>query len=1569
MAAAGETQNASSVARPKAIFRLLEDARKRLVETGTRNRLVHINLMNDKLKAVHVINERADDVYDILRNFGKRMQFLACGIDEPDEEDLLIPADAPAEPFDTARYTDNYLETPLGPDKLAKRLLSISRDAKTAEEEQGINLLYLAIGFLTWREDKNSEVERTAPLLLLPVELVRNQKTSTYDLVSRDDDLVTNLPLQERLREDFGIALPDVDETDEWSPSEYFDRIEPIVAERLGWSVNSDQMVLGLFSFAKILMMRDLEPENWKNSELLKHDLLSGLLVSGFEPDPPLFPEDTKLDEAIEPKDIVQVVDADASQTIVIEEVRAGRNLVVQGPPGTGKSQTITNIIAAAVNDGKTVLFVAEKMAALTVVHKRLVDVGLSDVCLELHSKSANKKAVLQELATTLNAAATAPETSDSSAELKEARDVLNSISTQLHSPLKGYSFNPFAALSRMVQFIGQDAPPPSIQNQTLADLTTEESDNLLAGIHRYKELLTEMGPVDEHPFYSVQETELQPLDLERLKIEADKAAELTSQLLQSLQEATKKLELTQTTNIEIAERLLSLSHIVKVAPKGIEDLVDPILRFGRLDDLNFAIQKGTAYQSAWSASHDQFIDAALEFPTGVVRSQIAAATSFWSRLGSGYRTASKQLATVLKEALPKKQQQRLELIDTLSDLQKKQKAYKTASKSLKDVLGVAWRDDESDFVALSHAVAWCKSVVSSEVSISTGKLEELLSSKNESSTVLTFEQADIDDAVQIVVSLVGKLQLNIKSRFNTDEISNIDLDFLAKAFTDLSGNTGRYDEWREYTQLVENFERAQLLQVLKRIESGELDGNSARREFLYSQAEQQWDACRVSLPILEKLRDMSRHDLVDQFRDLEKLHVEEVRKRIHLNHLDQLPRGAVGEMAYIRGELAKKRRHKSIRQLMDNAGKMVQRIKPAFLMSPISVAQFLPPNKLTFDLLVIDEASQVKPEDALGAIVRAKQIVVVGDRKQLPPTSFFDRISPDTEAEEEFDDELGNAAKATEMESILTLCEARGLRSEMLSWHYRSRDPSLIKVSNAEFYNHQLILPPSPLEHDENYGLKLTQVDGVYSRGSSGEGKPRTNRIEAQAVVDRVKEHACQYPELSLGVVTFSVSQKSMVEELLEFERRSDKVLDHFLREGRSEDFFVKNIENVQGDERDVILISVCYGPVIPGGKLSSMRFGPVNSDGGERRLNVLFSRSRIRCEVFTSFDPREIDLSKTTKEGPRVLKAFLEFARSGILDQKMPTGLAADSPFEEDVADVVRGMGYALDHQVGSAGFRIDLAVKHPKRAGQYMIAIECDGATYHSALWARERDRLRQDILEHLGWNFHRIWSTDWFHRRDREIERLRQTLGRASTDNENGISVDGANLNYPLPTVEVSPNTVELGIVFEQPNFTGTPYIRAELNAETSLEPHEVSPKKLAELTLRIIEIEGPLHEDEIARRIAFSFGKQKAGQRIIDITKKSLNIIRKSHREIRNKNEFWMTTEQIATPPIRDRSNQNGATLKASMISPLEIRSARSKVEVESGDVDINDMARAIGSMLGFKRLGPELKEWIISSLK
>jgi len=1553
--------------------KVLDAARRKLLETGTRNRLVHVNRANQRSNCLAVINERSDEVFALLRDQSKRMRFKATGKDRrpedgsEDEQLSLLADDAAADDMSgPERFTDQFLETPLGPEAQARRLLRLACDARTAEEEQGLNILYLALGFLKWRESGSSEVWREAPLILLPVELVRNERTSTHDIRAREDDITTNLPLQERLRQDFGMALPDIDEAEGWRPSDYFATVADAVSGQPGWSVDADGMQLGFFSFAKLLMHRDLDTASWGDSQLTDNPLLSGLLAEGFDGGEPLFGPDDRLDRLLDPADIIQVVDADASQTKVIEEVRRGSNLVVQGPPGTGKSQTITNLIAAAAHDGKTVLFVAEKMAALSVVHHRLVRSGLRDICLDLHSRSANKKALAQELGRTLMASAGAvPCVADAEA-LRNDRDALNNISDVLHTPVGDSGDTPFQAMSEIIGLIGHGAKPPSISLEDLDRIGL--ADRRVAGqaIARFVEALKVVGAPEDHPFRGVCDHDLQPTDLLRLETELEVASVAMTKLLADAVGVAKPLARPEPACLKDIECLVAALECLALAPHDARSLITQTI-FERTGQprLAEALKAGLDWAEARRQAESRFATPAWAAKLDRMRTAIAGGqTSFFARIFGPYRKESTALAGILSGPLPKTASERLALVDQLATVQDLRRRLADDETWLQAALGEQWRGERTDFGGYKRLVGWLGKIkiagfgAASDLLVALDAIPEPAAAASELGAL-------VKDAQDKVQKPIAKLKLDLEQAELGPHLSEVHLGDLTAAFDAMRTRSGQYADWAALARATAQSVVAGAGDVIDAIADGRIETGAAEGEFTYACAEARWNAARLARPELSRLAGLDRHELVRMFQKRERKRLDETQGLILARHFAKIPRGSMGEMGVIRGEIGRKSRHKPIRWVMKNAGSMVQRIKPVMLMSPISVAQFLPPGTVTFDLLVIDEASQIRPEDALGVIARARQIVVVGDQKQLPPTSFFDRLVDDGD-EVEDDDDMPVGATAADMESILSLCEARGLRSRMLEWHYRSRDPSLIRISNAEFYDDNLVLPPSPLQLDPSYGLKFNRVPGVYARGKTSTARAGTNKIEAQYVVKAVAQHARSNPELSLGVVAFSKAQSNTLTEALEFERRRDPVLDAFLREGRAEDVFVKNIENVQGDERDVILISVGYGPQEPNGRLASMSFGPVNSEGGERRLNVLFSRARIRCEIFASFDPGDIDPSKSSRDGPRVLKRFLDFAKTGIIEERIATGLEADSPFEEDVMHVIRGLGYEADPQVGTAGFRIDVGVRHPDRPGQYIIAVECDGAAYHSALWARERDRLRQDVLEGLGWRFHRIWSTDWFHRKDHEIRRLAEALRHANEASMDGIALRGANAGGLMPIVDLEDTPagpIEIGHL----QLTAPPYQRADLTVRSSVEPHEAPQGQIGDLIVQIVEIEGPIHIEEIARRVSAAFGKARTGTRIVDATIRALRAVQKKPaNHLQQAGPFVLTDKQAATPPVRDRRLETGPTLKSQYLPPMEIGAAVERIIIESGEMPADEMTKAVARLLGFQRVGSELAETILA---
>jgi very-short-patch-repair endonuclease len=644
-------------------------------------------------------------------------------------------------------------------------------------------------------------------------------------------------------------------------------------------------------------------------------------------------------------------------------------------------------------------------------------------------------------------------------------------------------------------------------------------------------------------------------------------------------------------------------------------------------------------------------------------------------------------------------------------------------------------------------------------------------------------------------------------------------------------------------------------------------------------------------------------------------------------------------------GEVNKQRNHKPIRKLLREAGAVIQNLKPVFMMSPLSVAQYLEPGAIEFDLLVIDEASQVQPVDALGAVARARQIVVVGDDKQLPPTMFFSKITSNNDPSKEDELEEEGQVKAKELESILSLCKARGMHSTLLQWHYRSRHESLIAVSNQRYYENKLFIVPSPWKENAGLGLKWRPVNGVYDRSNT-----RSNPTEAKEVALAVLDHARRSPEKTLGVAAFSMTQQRAIQDEVEVLRRTHPTdMEPFFAKHPYEPFFVKNLENVQGDERDVIFLSVGYGKDTEGRMFQN--FGPLNKAGGERRLNVLISRARKCCEVFTSITDQDITLTEASSEGVMGLKHFLQYARTGIFDLAQASGRPLGSPLEEAVKDAIeRSLGWEVHTQVGVAGFFIDLAIIDSERQGRYVLGIECDGVAYHNSPSARERDRLRQSVLESQGWFIHRLWGVDFFRRPDQEIAKIKAAYDRAL---EWLKEADALEIGKP----EEEKNVFHLLRETEQKNDFTVPYQFAKIRVPDQ-DPYHLFPRQLSEIIHQILRVEAPIHFDELVTRMREQWGLARAAERFRTHVKAGLEVLEKEKVAV-CEGEFIHLTHQ---EPVRVRKRSEDApagTRKCDHIPPVEIELALRHFTRLAHRLSREEAAKEVSLALGFKSLSSE----------
>jgi very-short-patch-repair endonuclease/preprotein translocase subunit Sec61beta len=705
--------------------------------------------------------------------------------------------------------------------------------------------------------------------------------------------------------------------------------------------------------------------------------------------------------------------------------------------------------------------------------------------------------------------------------------------------------------------------------------------------------------------------------------------------------------------------------------------------------------------------------------------------------------------------------------------------------------------------------------------------------------------------------------------------------------------NTGALPGWLDYLRAREELATLGLSTLVRVAESGVLQPSDVPCAFDFIAAQSLVQAAFSDHPDLTRFSGLSHEKVRERFAQTDKELMELA--RVHVASIADrrnvpmgIGWGAVSsytDLHLLEREIEKQKRNIPIRQLIRRAGGALQGLKPCFMMGPLSVAQYLPPGGLSFDLLVMDEASQLRPEDALGAIARAKQVVVVGDRMQLPPTSFFDRLEDE---EADADDESEAAAEAVaQSESILDIASAVYKPSRMLRWHYRSRHASLIAYSNKEFYDCRLIAFPSPHAKSPTLGVKFVHVrDGRYEN--------RRNIIEAKRVVATALRHMRQRPFESLGIVTLNSVQRDLVESILEQQLKSDLEAQRYI-EDRShglEPFFIKNLENVQGDERDVIYISVTYGPGATGKVFQ--RFGPINGVMGHRRLNVLFTRARLRVAVFSSMLPEDIVAGPESAWGARALRGYLKYAQTGILEQATPSGRDPDSEFEVEVAEALRQRGYTTVAQVGVAGYFVDLAVVHPHRPDTFVLGIECDGKTYHSSVTARDRDRLRQSILEDLGWTIHRVWSTDWFKAGQREVARLvariehqlrSENLWSEATSSIAEDWIPDAVQSSPADTVDASSSTW-VGEVESQP-FSKDEVralletVRDEIQREFS--SSDQSASLLREEMLECLLREKPRTRDEWLRKVPLELRLDTDGEQLQVYLPRVLETLAKLHR--------------------------------------------------------------------------------------
>jgi very-short-patch-repair endonuclease len=1255
-------------------------------------------------------------------------------------------------------------------EELVLKALGIWRRAQANQEEKGLTTMFVALGMASWKAADGGR-DSDAPVLLLPVGLEVKGHAGTSLSIHRGGPVQVNLVLLHVLETEFGVSIsPEAvlsrlqghEEEEVFDPSPVYELFNEACASIPEFAIRGTA-VLGNFAFQKMAMVRDLQESS---EHLVSSDLIAALAgdteakqsigANARNPDPKEF-------DTIPPQSEFLILDADSSQQSAIAAVLAGQSAVIHGPPGTGKSQTIANLVASLAAAGKRVLFVAEKRAALQVVLKRLQQVGLDEIAIDLHGADVSPKRVMEQVAAALNAVrqAVPVDCEGMHQQYVERRDRLNRHVESLHRRRKPSGMSVYELQGTLLRL---QAEVHADTRWRGAELTKIEK----AGPASVRDLLREAGGLAS----LFLRCDLSPWNGVRLQdgTAAQHAVDLVSRLS------------SQTWPDFIA----SLAEVVKVVgfrtPKTLKDAQ-------QMYSLLAAVRKSLDFYcpEVFTQNIQGMIRALAPGKAGGLR-------AIWTWCASGeYRRARNQALGC-------------------------RIAGKTRGPELFAELSAA-EDQRMKWADLS----------------SRASLPQTIPRCADGQRKLESAVADLT----VLTSIVPRKQL--------DSLPLGDVGTYIDALAKDRLTPMKLPKLCEVEQGLDRCGAGKLVEELRKKKMVPEKWVSAFDQCWYSSS---LEAAQAEDPEIAGFNGRTHDAFVREFKELDKERIRVAAARVRRTYAERAI-AAMNEHKteefIIRSEAEKKRRHRPLRALFAEARHVLTAVCPCWMASPLSVSQLLDTTRC-FDFVIFDEASQVLPEDAIPAVMRGSHLVVAGDRWQLPPTTFFAAADDDELLEDE-----SNAATEG-FESLLDTTNAF-MPSWYLDWHYRSRDETLISFSNHYIYKDRLVTFPGPGGSPVIQHVLVQQPSGL-------DGQEESSSAEVNKVVELILEHVEKRPRESLGVIAMGIRHADRVQRAIDQALSQRPELGQFFDANAEERFFVKNLERVQGDERDAVILTVGYGKD-RGGNLP-FRFGPLLSFGGQRRLNVAVTRARQRMTLVSSFSHLDMDLAKVRPgTGVELLRFYLEYAASG--GKRLGDLASTDFPmnsFEAEVFDVLSSKDIPLVPQVGSSGYRIDLVAQHPKQRGRYVLAIECDGASYHSSPTARDRDRLRQQQLENLGWKFHRIWSTDWFMRKDEEVNRALAAYKNAVA------SVDGSS-----DAGEVS-NTVPSSMNRDSPLIEAHGR-RMRPNTRRCDTITEYSEGELMAL-LDWIESDGRLRTDEeIMDELLPELGFQRRGARIEGVFKTAL----------------------------------------------------------------------------------------------
>ncbi|MBN3534793.1 DUF4011 domain-containing protein [Mycoplasma procyoni] len=1295
-----------------------------------------------------------------------------------------------------------FLETTLHAADIKRILTLLERKGRLMFEEQGINVIFISLGILKWTGAKGEQLH--SPIAFIPVKLERGSSVEKMKIkITNNENLDLNLSLNKKILNECGLKV-EIEPSDfeglslsqsyKLIESKYRDLVDKANANSPieQWEI-LDESHIGLFKFASIEIYNDVV----LNEDKIKDSRILDILVNNVEDDGSKMVDEDRIDQLIDPLSYFHSLPTNSSQEAAIQSAVAGASFIIQGPPGTGKSQTIANIISELVARNKKILFVAEKRAALDVVNELINKIGFGDYVLNMHNDKLEKRAFIKDLNDTLNKSAEYSKVSENyhSSRINSHNFTLKSMNdfkTALLTKRGRINRSIYELIGEHQKYINLKADELKVDIQNIESLDLEQYSNILREINSFQSVFESINyDFKNNPWKGFYRTNLNILERENLssffyelKQELIKLSSSISSIIPSGFDSSISVESAKT---EMLQRFFDISASVDKLNylENYRFLLNSVPN-SLIEQLELLIKEREVYEKLAAELSQNYNLSIIDTQNHKFLNQIEDFNNPLKRFFSGqYRQIKKamQAHKIIKKVTYQEVVDDLEILEKIAQSKEKMKPI---VEQIELISKLKVKDVELNKLIFEKENCQYYIKFNEALDLSGVRFEN----KNNLANIIANQAQNLQN-YYANYSKFSELKQKFSEYFS-DQIFEYKIDtqtikdVIFKLDSLLSHNFN-YDDFSKFRESYNDLYTSEYTKDLaqKSINLDPMSLKNAKLEDIYAKRFIRLLTDKYIYEFMPNWNSAQYEQIIKEYKEVLDDLATIAKYRIIENISQQIPNSngtvVLSDVRMIKEQAAKQRNQKPIREFFKKEYyPLIQKLKPCFMMSPSSVSSFFSSSDIKFDVVIFDEASQLRTENAVCSLMRAEQFIIAGDTKQLPPTNFF-QVSDSILEEYEISDE----GSESDYDSILERLQGR-VNEFMLKWHYRSRFEELIAPSNEFIYENKLITFPSAKKVSTNpqqiEGVKFIKVNGLYDSS--------TNEIEADKIVEVLKELRDKFgASKTIGVVTFNLKQASLIE---------DKLTRMILKQPQYQSLetenklFIKNIETVQGDERDIIILGITNGPNARG--YISMNFGPLNLSGGEKRLNVATTRAKDSTIVVSSISYSDLRVDDLKNEGVKFLKQYLKYAEFGF-DQKVDnvledTKTVFDSPFEIEVYNEIKKLGYELKSQVGCSRFKIDLGVVDPENPARFVLGIECDGATYHSSRSARDRDLIRQGLLESRGWKIYRIWSTNWFKNREFEVSKLNNAIKEAiaSKDIETP-SDDFVEQNHNLSNVPV------------------------------------------------------------------------------------------------------------------------------------------------------------------------------------